>query len=90
MNIYCDKHGQLRPCTDCLTNSLYDDALFADDYLCEAYTRGVADGRRELEQSLAAAESRIAELVKGIQQAMEELTETGTCHETLEKLIEVE
>ncbi len=44
----------------------------------------------ELEQRLAAAESRIAELVKGIQQAMEELTETGTCHETLEKLIEVE
>ena len=44
----------------------------------------------ELEKRLAAAESRIAELVKGIQQAMEELTETGTCHETLEKLIEVE
>lgn len=59
MNKYCDKHGQLRPCTDCLTNSLYDDALFADDCLYAAYTRGVADGRRELEKRLAAAEAKI-------------------------------
>jgi len=69
---------------------LYDDALFADDYLCEAYTRGVADGRRELEQSLAAAESRIAELVSGIKEAQIELIETGNCYEILEKLIEGE
>lgn len=45
---------------------------------------------QQWKQRAEAAESRIAELVKGIQQAMEELTETGTCHETLEKLIEVE
>lgn len=44
----------------------------------------------ELEKRLAAAESRIAELVSGIKEAQIELIETGNCYEILEKLIEGE
>jgi len=46
--------------------------------------------KESLEQRLAAAESRIAELVSGIKEAQIELIETGNCYEILEKLIEGE